>query len=158
MADRIIVMPGSGQFDFARLRAAATEFGFNVETAGDVRELAADRDSGNIAAVLFHRDVFGPRCSWLDALQLLESELPGVRLVASHRFAEAIDWASLADAGAYHALWLPLKDNELRQCLGFVWQAEKRRAEEQRPRPLPARSLTAGRLTAIDRPMKYTAA
>jgi hypothetical protein len=26
----------------------------------------------------------------------------------------------------FHSLWLPLKEDEVRRSLGFVWEAEKR--------------------------------
>jgi hypothetical protein len=49
-------------------------------------------------------------------------------VIACHGFAESIDWPELCDAGAFHTLWLPLKENEVRQSLGFVWGSEKRLA------------------------------
>ena len=68
--------------------------------------------------------------------------MPGVRLVPCHRFSEFTDWDELRDAGAFHALWLPWGENELRQCLGFVWEAEKRLVGDQTLAPMPpGRSL-----------------
>ena len=127
MADRIIVMPGSASFDFAQLWGVARELGFRVEAVDDIREIAAS-SSGcrDIAAVLFHYDALGPRSSWFDALWVLQSELPGVRLIPCHGFADSVDWELLDRAGAWHSLRLPLKENELRQCLGFIWEAQKR--------------------------------
>lgn len=137
MADRIIVMRGSGQFDFERLAAVADEFGFRTEIAADAgtsvgrtnveRKIA--EPFSDIAAVFFHRDALGPGCSWFDALWTLRSDFPGARLVVCHGFADDTDWQRLSDAGAYYALWLPLRDSELRQCLGFIWEAERKTAQ-----------------------------
>lgn len=144
MADRIAVMPGSTQFDLLLLRTVAAEFGFRVDVAGDLREIRGKRD---LAAVLFHRDALGTQSSWSDALLRLKAEMPGVRLVPCHGFSDSVDRASLSDSGAFHSLWLPLKESELRQCLGFVWEAEKRAGDAASedlalPRFAPGRSWT----------------
>jgi hypothetical protein len=132
MADRIIAMPGSGHFDLRRLKESAAEFGFRVETAEDSRQIEAGLNpSREIAAILFHRDALGPRSSWFDTIWALRSDLPGVRLVACHGFGEEVDWELLSSAGAYHVLWLPFKESELRQCLGFIWDAERAAAESE---------------------------
>jgi len=64
--------------------------------------------------------------AWVDAVRLLRLALPKARLVACHGFAESIDWPQLCDAGAFHALGLPLKENEVRRSLGFIAQALRR--------------------------------
>jgi hypothetical protein len=73
---------------------------------------------------------------------LLHADLPAARLIPCQGFSESSDWQDLSDAGAFHPLWLPLKENELRQCLGFIWQAEKRAAAsvEETSKLPPARS------------------
>ncbi len=135
MAQKIIVMAGSGQFDLPRLHAVAADFGFEVETAPDLSDLPT-----TAAAVLFHRDAFGPVCSWFDAIGLLRARVPDARLIPCLGFSEAIDWDALTDDGAYHALWLPLRESELRQCLGFVWDSEQHPALVEFNRIFPGRS------------------
>jgi len=49
--------------------------------------------------------------------------LPEARLVACHGLAESIDWPELCDAGAFHALGLPLNEDEVRSSLGFIAQS-----------------------------------
>jgi hypothetical protein len=127
MTDHIIAMPGPACFDLGTLHAVAREFGWTVGVADDLRELAAAQPYRRPITVLFHRNAFGS-CSWLDAVRLLRSALPEVRPVACHGFPEPIDWPALCDAGAFHALWLPLQENEVRRSFGFVWEAEKRLA------------------------------
>jgi hypothetical protein len=119
MAENIIVMPGSARLDLQALQAVAGEFGWAVRVTDDLHE------AGSAQAVLFHRDALGPGCSWLDAVRQLRLALPEVRLVACHGLWESIDWPVLCDAGAFHALGLPLRSNEVRQSLGFISSADK---------------------------------
>lgn len=128
MIDNIIVMPGSARLDLSPLTAVAEEFGWKVELAGDPDRFEALAVSRKPLAVLFHRDAFGQEYSWGETIRLLRVTLPGVSLVALRGFSESIDWQELSDAGAFHSLWLPLKENEVRQSLGFLVKLEERRA------------------------------
>jgi hypothetical protein len=129
MAADIIVMPGFAQLDLQALQAVAGEFGWAVRVAEDLRE------AGSAQTVLFHRDALGSGCSWLDAVRQLKQALPGARLVACHGLGEFIDWPELCDAGAFHAIRLPLKANEVRKSLGFISAARK--VSGTRSTPLP---------------------
>jgi hypothetical protein len=120
MSANLIVMPGSAKLDLQTLQGAAAEFGWAVTVADDLC------DAGSAHAVLFHRDALGPGCSWLEAVGRLKLALPEARLICCHGFAEAIDWPALCDAGAFHALGLPLRANEVRRSLGFLAEAEQR--------------------------------
>jgi hypothetical protein len=130
MTGNIIVMPGSARLDLQTLQAVAGDFGWAVKVAGDMGEASEAK------AVLFHRDALGAGCSWLEAVRRLRLALPDVRLVACHGLAESIDWPELCDAGAFHALGLPLNENEVRKSLGFISQAVKR-LDSPEIKPLP---------------------
>jgi len=119
MADNIIVMPGSARLDIQALQAVAGEFGWAVRVADDLRQ------AGAAQTVFFHRDALGPGCSWLDAVRQLKLALPDAKLVACHGLWESIDWPELCDAGAFHAIGLPLNANEVRKSLGFISSAQK---------------------------------
>jgi DNA-binding NtrC family response regulator len=139
MTGNLIVMPGSANLDLRALQAAAMEFGWTVRFVHDLSKAASGR------AVLFYRDALGPGCSWLDAVRQLKLALPEARLIVCHGLAEAIDWPELCDAGAFHALGLPLSVNEVRKSLGFVLEAEKRlsglrHTRSHQPRPLRSES------------------
>jgi len=121
MSANLIVMPGSAWLDLQALQTVAGEFGWAVTASDDLR------DAASAQGVLFHRDAFGPGCSWIDAVRRLRLALPEARLIACHGFSEAIDWPELCDAGAFHALGLPLRENEVRKSLGFLSEAVKRR-------------------------------
>ena len=127
MTDNLIVMPGLARLDLKALQTVAVEFGWTVNVVHDLPDLADAQADGKTAAVFFHREAFGSNCSWFEAVRLLKLVVPGVRLVACHGFQEPIDWPELCDAGAFHALWLPLKENEVRRSLGFISEAEKRK-------------------------------
>src|ERR1700683_2989710 len=119
MTGNILGVPGSAYLELQALQTVAREFGWAVTVAGDLR------DAASAQAVLFYRDALGPRCSWLEAVRLLRRALPDTRLIACHGFAEAIDWPELCDAGAFHALGLPLSASEVRRSLGFISEAER---------------------------------
>lgn len=148
MISNIIVMPGPAAINLEAVNTVARSFGWTVDIAHDIRNVIAAQSQQNTAALLFHRDAF-PSCSWLDAVRLLRSTLPEVRTVACHGFSEPFDWPELSEAGAFHALWLPFKENEVQQSFGFIREAEKRLAESSEKVPLlvpatvPAMDLTA---------------
>ncbi len=131
MGANVIVLTGPTRVDLASVHEAADAFGWAVniaETPGDVALI--DRDE--VVAILFHRDAFSPRYSWCDAIRFLHALLPGVPIIAMRGFSEAVDWPQLSDAGAFHSLWLPLKESEVRQSFGFL------SSTRQRPERIPA--------------------
>jgi hypothetical protein len=58
---------------------------------------------------------------------LLKEGLPGIPLIACPEFRDRIDWPELSEAGAFHSLWLPMKEEEVRRSFGFVAEAARRR-------------------------------
>lgn len=75
--------------------------------------------------MLFCRDAFGQDYSWREAIRLTRLAFPGLPAIALHGFAESADWSELSGLGAFHSLWLPLKENEVRQSCGFLSAAAK---------------------------------
>jgi hypothetical protein len=83
-------------------------------------------------------------------LASLRDLLPGARLIPSAPLANSHDWATLADAGAYHLFLEPFTEAEVRQGLGFLqadhggWQSDSLRKPgpslEQGDRKLLVRS------------------
>jgi hypothetical protein len=128
MAEKIIVMPGSSHLDSGTLYSVARGFGWTVEVADDLQAFAKAQGRGRTTAVLFHREALGT-CSWPHAVRLVKAALPKAHAIACHGFSEPIDWPELCAAGAFHSLRLPLKENEVRQSLGFVWGARRRLGE-----------------------------
>ena len=135
MFDSIVLMPGFVRVDLTVLEAAAREFGCSVAVAASLSELAACQVGKQTLAIIFHRGALGAGCSWTHAIRSLNRAMPGVRLIACHGYAERVDWTELSDAGAFHYLGLPLKADEVRQSLGFIAEAEKRKAPGQVTRP-----------------------
>jgi hypothetical protein len=134
---QIVIMPGSNRVDLPLLRGATQYFGWAIQIARDAGELIAVQARGKVGAVLFQQDSLGTGRSWLDIIALLREVAPEKRLVACNHFSDETDYPKLCRAGLFYALWMPLRENEVRQCLGFVWEAEKqasaqtRRAESQ---------------------------
>jgi len=124
----IVVMPGSARVYLPPLEAVAGTFGWAVSVTRDLCEVAAAQAQRKSVAVLFCRDTLGQGYSWLETIRLLGRALPEMPLIPCHGFSDPFYWPELCDAGAFHALWLPLRENEVRQSLGFVWEAEKRLA------------------------------
>jgi hypothetical protein len=126
VARKIVVMPGPRGLDLSMFSSTANEFGWDTEITDDLTGPAERLGHRGIAAVYFCRDAVGLQYSWTDALRMLQSTMPDKPLVPCYGFSEPVDWDELCNAGAFHSLWLPLKRSELRQCLGFVWQALER--------------------------------
>jgi hypothetical protein len=146
---QIVIMPGSNRVDLPLLRGTAQDFGWAIQIARDAGELIAVQARGKVGAVLFQQDSLGTGLSLLNMIALLREVVPETRLVACNNFSEGVDFPKLCRAGLFHALWMPLRENEVRQCLGFVWEAEKqlisqmRRAESQMRRvPFVARAAS----------------
>jgi hypothetical protein len=138
MTGNLIVMPGKVEVDVRVLRSVAREFGWIADIAHDLPEAAEAQAYTKIVAAFLHRDGVGSQCSWPEAVRLFRFVLPNVRVIACHGLSEAIDWPALREAGTFHALHLPLKENEVRQSLGFVWQAEERLAASGKNLPAVA--------------------
>jgi len=136
MADNILVLPGTAGIDLSVLESAARDFGCIVEVVRDTAEAAALRAARHTVGLLFHRDAVGSDCSWIEAIRRLKVALPEVRLVACHGFSEAVEWEELGEAGAFHSLVLPLKENEVRQSIGFLREAESRPGERNPSPPV----------------------
>ncbi len=106
--------------DPSLLERVAAEFGWDVVTANPATFRAFD--PGRIAAILF--DHGSSDVGWIAKARRLRSCYPDARLIACHGFSDEIDWPALSDAGVFHAIRLPLRQEELRQSLGYVWALE----------------------------------
>ena len=126
MTENVILMTGADKDRHTILHAVAADFGWNVEVTSDLSAVAAAQANCMTAAVFFCQDAMGPNYSRLEMIRLIRAALPQARLVVCHGFSETIDWPELSDAGAFHELWLPLQENEVRLCLGFVREDQKR--------------------------------
>jgi hypothetical protein len=138
MANSIIVVPGLGQFDLTTLNRIAADFEWTVQVTYNLRQTAELAVPLTTVAVFATHDAVGVGFSWLEIIRTLRRSLPDVRLVVCHGFGDTFDWKELCEAGAFHALRLPLLERELRQSLGFIWEAEKRLAAAS-----PVRSIAA---------------
>ncbi len=103
----------------------AREFGWSIEPAAGFEQLRALSRNRQIVAVLFDAGDLGVTVE--QALRAARKAAPNARLISCHRFSDVVNWPELADAGAFHALSVPLDRNEVRQSLGFVWSARLRR-------------------------------
>jgi hypothetical protein len=145
MTEAIILMPGQGEsdrpelhlagLDLEMLHSVAAEFGWQIGIVGNLREAAARQACDKTVAAILHGGDLNKRCSWPDACRRLKPALPGVRVIACHGIAEPIDSPTLSAAGIFHTLAFPLKENEVRQSFGFVWEAEERLANSGRNFP-----------------------
>lgn len=144
MDEHMIVMPGLDDMDLQMLREVASEFGWSVDVAHNLRASTKARINGKTVACLFHRDDLSTQDSWPETIWSLKRNLPDVRLIACRRFSETVGWPVLRDAGVFDALWLPMKESEVRQKFGFVWEAERRikGAAERLPAIVPISGLS----------------
>ena len=129
----VILLQGPAT-EYAWLDALASEFGWSVEHAGGLGDLRNAAARGRLIAVLF--DARAVDAAWNSALQAVQDAAPQALPILCHTSSDKIAWPELADAGAFHALLLPLHASEVRQSLGFVCAAQTRR---QQARVIPMR-------------------
>jgi len=124
MSSEIVVLLGDVRIESQALDSLVEEFGWSLKKVQDVHGLAQPNFDNNLIAVLF--DPKSLSLPWDRALRVILEAAPRALPILFHRFAEAIDWPQVADAGAFHSLQLPLNQCEARQTLGFVWSARRR--------------------------------
>jgi hypothetical protein len=126
MSQPTVVLMGTLSFDVPANTDLAREFGWSIEAAAGFDHLRVVARTRQVVAVLFDASDLGVPVD--QALRAARKAAPNARLISCHRFSDVVDWPELADAGAFHALAVPLDRNELRQSLGFVWSARLRRS------------------------------
>jgi hypothetical protein len=119
-----VVVAGDLPIENLALDLLVAEFGWSLKEAcsfGRLAELNADH---NLAAVLFSpRNLALP---WEQALGGILEAAPTALPILCCGFSEAIDWPQAARAGVFHSLLLPFNLPEVRQSLGFVFEAKRR--------------------------------
>jgi len=126
LSGRIVVLGNPPVIETVAFERLTPEFGWSVEVAEDLDRLRLLGETGNVVAVFFEAQSLGQ--SWEDALRAVRDAAPQALLIPCHRFSDSVNWPDLADAGAFHALPVPLKSDEVRQSLSFVWSARLKRS------------------------------
>jgi DNA-binding NtrC family response regulator len=136
MANGTVVLLGSLGVDRPAMDHLVSEFGYSVKEVSTLRQLGSSND--NLVAVFFSPNAMGLECD--EALQHVLRASPGALPIICHGFAENVDWPRLVDAGAFHSLPMPFSAAEVRQTLGFIWGAQRRRETRTETRSESARS------------------
>ena len=125
MRSGILALVGDLHIDRQALDLIAADFHWSVKQFRTIYELAQANDNNLIAVFFDPKSLSLPQER---ALRVVLEAAPGALPILCHRFAEAVDWPQLAEAGAFHSLRFPLDLREARQTLGFVWEAKRRTA------------------------------
>jgi len=122
-----VIVLSSNPPDPAVLKRTAELFGWGVLIGSDPR-VVPPIETSRIAAILFDPPgVEGKEdASWSDAIATIRGIHPNVPLIACLSMSDGAEWVYLRQAGAFHALHVPVLDGELYQSLGFVWAAASR--------------------------------
>jgi hypothetical protein len=107
----------------------AEKFGWTIEKADCFERLRKIASNHGAVAVLFEPKAFG--LSWEIALDCVRQAAPGALAIICRRFSDLIDWPLLAARGAFHMIFLPFEESELRQSFGFIWAATRRAQKTQ---------------------------
>lgn len=119
----------TGRLAFGSL---AAEFGWTVQEAGSLGDLAEFSAGHKVDVVLFsprHLDL-----PWEHALRSVLAAAPRALPILCHTFGESTDWQRTTRVGFFHSLPLPFDAREVRQSLGFAWAAKRRSAAVRIPR------------------------
>jgi hypothetical protein len=133
MPQGTVVLAGVLPAEHVALDRLVAEFGWSLKQASSFAEVAELNADHSVVTVLFSPQDLALRWDW--ALRGVRDAAPAALPILCHRFAHAIDWPEAAQAGVFHALRLPLKLGEVRQSLGFVWEAKRRPAAATRDLP-----------------------
>lgn len=138
-----VVLAGVLPVEHVALDLLVAEFGWSLREASSVGRVADLNAAHTVVAVLFSpHDLALP---WDQALRGVMRAAPEALPILCHGFADAIDWPQLADAGVFHSLLLPFDMGEVRQSLGFVWEAKLREASATRDLQELEEAVTAER-------------
>jgi hypothetical protein len=117
-----VVFAGNLRVEPLALDGLVAEFGWSFKRADSLGCLVELNAAHDVVSVLFSpKDLNLP---WDQALRSIRAAAPGALPILCHGFAETIDWPQVADAGAFHSLWLPFNLREVRQSLEFVRSAQ----------------------------------
>ena len=119
-----VVVLGNLPADLAVLDRLVVEFGWSLKKAANLAALRRPRGHRDTVAVLFEASMWG--LAWHEVLKMVIDAAPGACPILCHRLSAMLDWPELSAAGAFHALTIPFRENEVRQSLGFVWAAKSR--------------------------------
>ena len=123
MPSGTVVLFGDLPVERQALEPLIAEFGWSLTEVRSIRDLTQANCDHNVIAVLFDPQTL---ClPWDRVLHSILDAAPRTLPILCHRFAEAIDWPQVAEAGAFHSLQLPLNQREVRQSLGFVWSVKR---------------------------------
>jgi DNA-binding NtrC family response regulator len=109
---------------------------------GDLESLSTER---SLVAVVF--EPLSLEMPWAEALRGILERAPAALPIVCQRFSATVPWPEMAQAGAFHAVTLPLDIRELRQSLGFVW-AKRQRSRKVIRLPRRAAPLRRTKLVA----------
>jgi hypothetical protein len=127
-----VVLVGSLPIGHLALDHLIAEFGWTLQEADGLRNLAELSVDHNLEVVLFSpKHLVLP---WEQALRAVLDAAPRALPILCHTFGEPIDWQQAADAGVFHSLPVPFDAREVRQSLGFAWAAKRRPAPVRMPR------------------------
>ena len=136
MANGTVVLVGDLPVEHMSFDRLVGQFGWvvkRVDGLGGLENLSVDSD---LVTVLFDPKILA--LPWDKALRSVMIAAPGALPILCHGFAEAVDFAEVTEAGAFHSLLMPFNASEVRQSLGFVWGAQ-RPLMPLRPQVLPRR-------------------
>src|ERR1700677_507662 len=122
IATAVVALLGDLSSGTTLLNNVIRDYGWSYQQVSSFENLRQLNQDRSVVAVLFEPTTLGT--PWNDALTRILEAVPEALPLVCQRFSETAAWPDLADAGAFHALSLPLDECELRQSLGFVWTAK----------------------------------
>ena len=126
MSNGTVVLAGNLPIRHLALDSLVSGFGWELKHADGLRGLERLSGKHNVVATIFSPVLLD--LAWEQALQSVLELAPKALPILCHGFAEEIDWEQAAAAGAFHSLLVPFDLQEVRQSLGFVWDAKSRSA------------------------------
>jgi hypothetical protein len=124
MERRVVALHGDFEDEQVDWQRLGNTFDFRFESSDSQDSLRKLYEAHSLAGVLW--DWNAETAPAPEDVELVQESAPGARIVLCHPIVRSYWIEDLETHGLFHALLRPLQMNEVRQALGFLWQALSR--------------------------------
>jgi DNA-binding NtrC family response regulator len=123
MSEPMVVFHGDFEDEYLPWESLAVHLGWRIRQTKTLDDLQEVRDLGEIPAVFL--DCRADSCV-AGRLAAIKRYVPNTRVVVCYPISAPVLADELVAAGAFHSVPKPLQASDVKQSLGFVWEAWSR--------------------------------
>ncbi|MBV8819900.1 MAG: hypothetical protein JO022_16170 [Acidobacteriaceae bacterium] len=130
MSEPIAVFYGNFHDEHLAWNDVARPFGWNIRKTSSLDDLLEIREEADVPAVFI---ASYPGDCLAEQIAKIRALVPRARVVACYPLSAPMLADELVSAGAFHSIPRPLNAGEVKQSLGFVWEAWSRKPRRLEP-------------------------